>query len=154
MFWPFRGKACHPLARQQSDSGSRAAPRGQLLQAHGGRSYKHIWQLFGQKGKVPRCQNRLPLGTGEELISTISQGVLGSEPREWTSSGSRPVFMDWSLPLVQQLRHALLDSPHVPPLAGQHYVLYSTLWSFWKGTGYTFTKQCKAYIPSASFQHW
>lgn len=154
MLWPFRGKICHPLVRQWSDSSSSAAPHRWILQARGVKSYKQVWHLSSQKRKSQSCHNRLLLGAEEELIPTSSQGVPGSEPREWISSGSRPVFTDWSMPPVQQLRPALLFGPVFLLRPGSVMVatapvLYSTPWCFWKGSEHTFTKQCKAYSESA-----
>lgn len=108
MLWPFRGKICHPLARQWSDSSSSAAPPRWILQARGVRSYQQVWHLSSQKRKAQSCQNSLPLGSEKELIPTSWQGVPGSEPREWISSSSHPVFTDRSMPAVHQLRPALL----------------------------------------------
>lgn len=107
-------------------------------------SYKYVWQLFSQKGKALSCQNRLPLGAEKELISTISQGVLGSEPRERTRSGSLPGLVDWSQPPVQRpfgwppcssSGQAALRWPQPMSRTAQP-------WSFWKDTGYTFIKWC------------
>lgn len=94
------------------------------------------------------------------LISAILHGVLGTEPREWTSCHSCLVFEGWSVPPVQWI-HGYRGTWIVPVfllwpgslVVATADVLCSTLWSFWRGLGYTFTKQCKAYILSVSFQH-
>lgn len=43
----------------------------------GDRSYKHVWQLFSQKGKALSCQNRLPLGAEKRANFNYFTGSPG-----------------------------------------------------------------------------